>query len=360
MRRAALGVAVALALAVAYLLVWPVPIAPVAWDAPHAPPLTGVLAPNGRLRPVERLGVGAVRGPEAVAFDASGRIHTGTLDGRIVRLDPRSGAVEELAATGGRPLGMAFARDGTLYVCDGEKGLLSVSPSGAVRVVATGHAGVPFRLPNDLDVGPDGTVYFSDSSSRHGLHEIPQALIEHGGGGRLLAYHPDTGRTELLLSGLEFPNGVAVAGDGSYVAVNEMGAYRVTRYWLAGPRRGTSEPLHENLPGLPDNLTWSPARKAFWVALYSPRISALDALARHPFLRTVVVRLPSWTQPTPAPVGWAIAIDEQGRIVESLDDRSPGAYAPVASVRERDGVLWLGTVAADGIGRIPAPPVDRR
>ncbi len=355
-RRTVLGLAVAvLAALAAYLALWPVPVAPVAWDAPPAP-RDPAFAPNDRFRGLERLGVGVARGGEAIAIDASGRPYTGTRDGRILRLDPATRALEEVARTGGRPFGLAFDRAGNLYVCDGEKGLLRLAPTGELTTLVTGFGGVPFRFTDDVDVGPDGTVYFTDASSRFGFHEYREAILEHGGDGRFLAYHPDTGRTELLLSGLQFANGVAVSGDGSYVLVNETGAYRIVRYWLAGPRRGTAEPFAENLPGLPDNLTWSPSRRAFWVALFSPRVPALDALARHPFLRKVALRVPRALQPEPLPQSFAVAVGEDGRISEVLRDASPGAFAPVTSVRERDGVLWIGSLEGDGIGRLAAPP----
>jgi sugar lactone lactonase YvrE len=350
-------VLLAVTLLIAYLCAWPVPVEPVAWTPPKAPAPTGAYAPNERLRAVEWLGRGAVVGPEATALDARGRVHTGTRDGRILRFDPVAGSFETLATPGGRPLGMAFDAAGRLVYCDGAVGLRALAPGGEATTLATGHAGVPFRLADDVAVGPDGTVYFTDASSRFGVHATREAILEHGGDGRLLAYHPDTGRTELLLAGLEFANGVAVAGDGSYVLVNETGAYRITRYWLAGPRRGSAEPFAENLPGLPDNVTWSATRRAFWVALFSPRVPALDALARHPFLRKVVLRVPRALQPEPLPQGFAIALGEDGNVLHVLRDASPGAFAPVTSVRERDGVLWLGNLEGDGIGRVEAPAV---
>ncbi|HET9599490.1 MAG TPA: SMP-30/gluconolactonase/LRE family protein [Anaeromyxobacteraceae bacterium] len=346
-----------LAAALAYLTLWPVPIDAVAWDAPAPPPLTGAFAPNDLLRGAQRVGEGVTPGAEAVAVDAQGRPHTGTRDGRILRFEPSGGAPRTLASTGGRPLGLAFGKGGVLYVCDAVKGLLALDPSGSLRTLATAHGGVRFGFTDDVDVAPDGTVYFSDASSKFGPTQYREDILEHGGRGRLLAWDPATGATRLLLSGLQFANGVAVAGDGSYVLVNETGAYRVTRYWLAGPRRGTSEPFIENLPGIPDNITWSAERRAFWIALFTPRVKALDLLAPHPFLREVVFRLPMAVQPKPARHAWALAVDEQGRVVESLQDRSPEAYAPVTSVREAGGVLWLGSLERDGLARVAAPPL---
>lgn len=349
-------VVVFLAASLTWLFFSPVPIRPVAWKAPPAPKLEGPYAPNDALARVEWLGKGQVQGPEATAVDAAGRIHTGTADGRILRLDPATLAFETVASTGGRPLGLAFGPDGTLYVCDAVKGLLSLAPgSREPRTLATEHRGEPFRFVDDADVGPDGTVYFTDASSRFGPAQYREDVLEHGGNGRLLAWRPSTGTTELLLSGLQFANGVALAGDGASVLVTETGAYRITRYWLEGPRKGTSEVFLDNLPGLPDNLTFSRSRGIFWLALFSPRIPALDTLAPYPFLRQVVYRLPMWLQPQPARHAFALGVDPQGKVVANLQHAAPDAYAPVTSVREHGGWLWLGSLSREALGRVRAP-----
>lgn len=347
----------ALLLLAGYLAAWPVPIEPVAWQAPAAPPRSGPYAPNDRLQVVERVGRGELAGPEATAIDAAGSVYTGARDGRILRLDPGAGSFRLFARTGGRPLGMSFSPGGDLLVADAEKGLLAISPAGELRVLATGQGGVPFRLANDVVVARDGSAYFTDASSRSGLGGVREEVLEHGGRGRLLAWRPQTGAVELLLSGLQFANGIALPEDESYLLVNETGAYRITRYWLAGPKKGTAEPFLENLPGLPDNLTWSRERRAFWVALFSPRLPALDLLAPYPRLRKVVLRLPLWIQPQPEHQALVLAVDESGRVVEWLEDASPGAFAPVTSVREHAGTLWLGSLEEQALGRIAAPPI---
>src|SRR5258708_39238104 len=104
-------------LAIASRAAWPTPIAPAAWEAPSAPALEGRYAPNDGLAKVEWLGRGSLRGPEAVAVDARGRVHAGTLDGRIVRFDPTTGAFETGASTGGPPPGLAFDRAPTPPLC---------------------------------------------------------------------------------------------------------------------------------------------------------------------------------------------------------------------------------------------------
>jgi sugar lactone lactonase YvrE len=36
---------------------------------------------------------------------------------------------------------------------------------GAIEVLATEADGVPFGFTNDVDIAPDGTIYFTDASS---------------------------------------------------------------------------------------------------------------------------------------------------------------------------------------------------
>ncbi|HEX9295371.1 MAG TPA: hypothetical protein VF881_06035 [Polyangiaceae bacterium] len=94
-------------------LIWPASIEPAAWEPLAKPPLVGAWAPNEELTHARLLAKGELRGPEDVAIDSEGRLYGGTIDGKIVRIRS-DGAVEDFAATGGRPLGLRFAPDGTL------------------------------------------------------------------------------------------------------------------------------------------------------------------------------------------------------------------------------------------------------
>ncbi len=53
----------AFVLALAYLLFWPVPVTPVAWDAPKNAGFKGAFARNERLKGLEQLPIGANHGP---------------------------------------------------------------------------------------------------------------------------------------------------------------------------------------------------------------------------------------------------------------------------------------------------------
>src|SRR5690606_32221505 len=86
MKKILLVLAVLTGLAACYLLAWPTPIDPLAYQPPPGPALTGVLAPNTALRAAQHIGAGQLQGPEDTAVDAQGRIYGGTHDGRILRV----------------------------------------------------------------------------------------------------------------------------------------------------------------------------------------------------------------------------------------------------------------------------------
>jgi sugar lactone lactonase YvrE len=106
-------------------------------------------------------------------------------------------------------------------------------------------------LSNDLDVAADGTIYFTDASSKFSLTELRADLLEHQPNGRLLSYDPTTKQTRVLLRNLYFANGVAVSPDQSFVLINDTGTYSVRRYWLKGEKAGQSDVFIDNLPGFP-------------------------------------------------------------------------------------------------------------
>jgi sugar lactone lactonase YvrE len=347
------ALAVAAILVVAYFLFWPVAVDPVAWTPPAPPPPDGPWAPNTALQAAERLAEGAGVGPEDVAVDAEGRVYGGCADGRIVRVAP-GGAWEVFVDTGGRPAGLRFDAAGNLLVCDCERGLLSIDPERNVRVLATEAGGVAIRFADDLDVAADGTVYFSDASTKFGFRDYPLDIIEHRPNGRLLAYDPKTGATRVVLDGLNFANGVAVSDDQTYVLVAESNTYSVRRVWLSGPRAGESEPWIENLPGFPDGIL-SNGRGTYWLALSAPRDRLLDALMPYPFWRKALARLPRFALPGPKRAGFVFGLDASGRVVSSLEDPVGARYANVTNVVERDGWLYLGSLLEPAIGRIRVP-----
>jgi len=357
-KRLVLFVAVAFAIVVLYLVLWPVPISPVAWTPPPAPTLTGQYQKNSLLSSTERLSLGTGTpspgggfAPEDVALDAEGRIYSGLDDGRIMRLQADSTRPEVFANTHGRPLGLAFDPNGNLIVADAIKGLLSIARDGSLTVLTTAADGVPFGCTNDLDVAADGTIYFTDASSKFPLTNFTADLLEHRGNGRLFSYDPKTKATRTLLRDLSFANGVAVSPDQSFVLVVETGAYRIHRVWISGAKQGQSDVFIDNLPGFPDGIS-SNGKDKFWLALVTPRDAGLDALLPRPFLRKVVARLPKFLQPAPKRYSFVISLDTNGHVVDNFQNGSPDCYAEIANAVERNGALYFGSIGESTIGRM--------
>jgi sugar lactone lactonase YvrE len=309
-------------------------ISPVVWQPPPAPDRARRPRGDRELPPLTVLDV-LGRGPEDVLFDDAGRILTGVSDGRILRLSPDGRLVEVLADTGGRPLGLEWLPDGGLLVCDAKAGLLRVSvDDGLVETLLDG-----FAFCNNAAVAPDGTLYVSDSTGRIGIDHYRGELLQHSGTGRLLRRGLGA-ETTVLLEGLQFANGVALAPDGSFLVVAETGAYRLRRWSVAD---GTSAVFVDNLPGFPDNVSTG-TDGLFWVALASPRDAVLDRLLpRPPALRKAAWALPDRLLPQPRSTVWVQAYDPAGRLVHDL--QAPGgAFGFVTGVRERHGTVALGSL----------------
>lgn len=337
----------------AFLLLMPTKVKPVAWTPPPAPSLTsGIYADNQRLKGLERVGTANIEGPEALLLEEDFLI-TGLHDGRVIRASLDGKTTKVLADTGGRPLGLARHPNGLLVIADGVKGLLSLDAQGQLIPLTTTANGVPFGFTDDVAIDKSGHyAYFSDASSRFGYGKDGEAILEHGGDGRLLRYDFQTGKTTVLLDALEFANGVTLGPDDAFVLVNETGAYRISRYWLTGPKAGTHDLFIDNLPGLPDNLSFN-GQSRFWVALYSPRNALLDATAPHPFVRKMLVRA---MMVLPKPVekrAFVLGLDLDGKVIANLQDASSDNYSPITTVREYGGSLYFGSLKADHMARLP-------
>ena len=308
---------------------------------------------TAELRLTGRLATGG-SGPEDVVFDAAGRVLTGLADGTVLRIDPATGERTVLARTGGRPLGLQPCADGSVLVCDHDRGLLRVDPAGAVTVLVDTVDGEPVTFASNVVQAPDGTVWFTTSTSRWDLAHHLGDMFEHSCTGRLLRRDPD-GTVTTVLSGLAFANGLVLAPDGRSLLVAETGRYRVVRHWLAGPRAGATEPFAEDLAGFPDNMSLG-SDGLVWVAVAAPRNPLLDRLLPLPgVLRTLVWNLPAAVRPEAAPVAWVLAFDLDGRLVHDLRS-ADGGYRFVTAVAERDGTLVVGSLAEDDVAVVAVPP----
>ena len=316
---------------------------------------------NNRLAEAEAIGLGELEGPEDVILDRDDHLYCGTRHGEIVRfLAPDYRQSEVFAHVGGFPLGLAFDRQGNLLSCVGAMGLYAISPDRVVtklsaetrRSLTSVVDDARLRDPNDLDIAPDGRVYFTDSTKRYDAHDWTLDSIENRATGRLLVYDPKDGSTTTLLDGYRYTNGVCMAHDNRSLFFAESWACRIHRYWLEGPKAGTAECVIRDMPGYPDNINRA-SDGGYWMAWLGMRTPSFDLSLRHPGMRKRMARrLPQdeWLFPN-INTGGVAKFDETGRIVRVLGDLSGEAHPMVTSMREHKGYLYIGGILNNRIGR---------
>ena len=331
-------------------------------------PANDPFALNDRLGTVETIGMGDVEGPEDVVLDRNDNLYTGTRHGTIVRfLAPDYVKSEVFARIGGHPLGLAFAENGDLLTCVGGMGVYKVSPAGEVSRVTdeTNRSWLSviddsrLRLPDDLDVAPDGRIFFSEATIRYEMADWVVDALEGRGNGRLICHDPATGKTKTLLRGLIFPNGITICRDGQSLLFAETWACRISRYWFDGPNKGKREVLIANLPGYPDNINRG-SDGTYWIALLGLRTPTFDLAMKKPgFRRRMARRIAAdeWLFPN-VNRGCVVRVSESGDILDVLWDLSGENHPSITSTCEHKGHLYLGGVSNNRIGRIPLPDAD--
>lgn len=364
MKRIVYAVLVLLAVLATYLAFWPVPVQPVAWNAPPAPGYHGAHAANTRLAGLTLIPLPqGESGPEHVLL-RDGKLYVAVVSGRILRMNPDGSGSEVYADTGGRVLGFAFDAAGRLIAADAVKGLVAIGTDRGVTVLADQVDGDPIRYANAVVVANNGKIYFSDSSRRFAPAQWGSTfeasvldIVEQRATGRILEYDPATKKTRVVVRGLSFPNGVALSPDEQHLYVAETGRYRIWKVAVdaaqldVGSASAQATVLLDNLPGYPDNLMRG-AGGRIWVGLSGPRNAKVDEMAGKPWLRALTLRLPRALWPLPVPYGHVFAFDDAGRIVADLQDPS-GSYPQTTGVTETAERLYISNLHLGVLGWKP-------
>lgn len=327
-----------------------------AWKPVSMPPASGVWQTNHLLHNTQMVGGAEMIEPEDAIMDKQGRLYGSCKDGKIRRVHP-DGKVDVFADTQGRPLGMTFGPDGTLYVADGMKGLLAISAQGKVQVLVDSYRGKKMYFVDDLDLTPDGMLYFTDASQLvQGTREaeVRPDVLSHVPTGRLFQFNLNTRQLTLVRDGLYFANGVVLSHDQSMLLVAETSTYRILWYGLKGPKQGKWGTFAENLRGFPDNINRS-SDGGYWVALTSPRLGYVDRWI-HPraWLKKLLMTLPEPLLPKPIKASVVVKLNHKGEVVQTLQDPTGKVIANACSANEYNGILYLGHLYhnSPGIGKL--------
>ncbi len=142
---------------------------------------------------------------------------------RIVRLYP-DGHIET-AISVIDPDGSTYDKQHRLWsTSSGLRAIIELSADGkSFEVIADHYQGKKLNTPNDIVIGPDGAIYFTDpiiDLRPDQQQEQPQSIY------RLGADHSLT----LLTRELSAPNGLAFAPDGKYLYVDDDKTREIRRY----------------------------------------------------------------------------------------------------------------------------------
>lgn len=186
---------------------------------PLSPKFSELIASGAKLETVAT-GFGFTEGP---MWDPAGFLYVSdeTIN-KIFRVYP-NGKKEEVIALGD-PDGNTFNRQHRLIDCASVlRAIIEVTPDGKYKVLADRYQGKRLNSPNDVIVGPDGALYFTDPTLDLVAGEKQE--IPFQGVYRL----DDAGNLRLLTRDLTQPNGLAFSPDGKkfYVDDSEQRNIRV-------------------------------------------------------------------------------------------------------------------------------------
>jgi gluconolactonase len=169
-------------------------------------------------------GFGFTEGP---VWDEKGFLYVSDEEiNKIYRLYP-DGKKEEVIALGD-PDGNTFDHEHRLIDCASVlRAIIEVTPDGKYKILADHFEGKRFNSPNDVIVGPDGALYFTDPTLdlvQGEKQEIPfQGVYRLDG----------KGSVQLLTKDLTQPNGLAFSPDGKHFYVDDSEQRNIRIYDVA-------------------------------------------------------------------------------------------------------------------------------
>src|SRR5262249_1785325 len=131
------------------------------------------------------------------------------------------------------------------------RAIVEVQPDGKLRTLADKFEGKRFNSPNDIVLGPDGALYFTDPTldlPKGQKQEIPfQGVYRLG----------RDGDVRLLLKDFQQPNGMGFSPDGKYLYGDDAERRDIRVYDVAANGEMTNGRLfakEEGTDGVPDGM----------------------------------------------------------------------------------------------------------
>ncbi|HUE80505.1 MAG TPA: SMP-30/gluconolactonase/LRE family protein [Pyrinomonadaceae bacterium] len=217
------------------------------------PELKNLLAPGARLEMIAS-GFEFVEGP--VWHPDGYLLFVDFPQSRIMKWHPNEGISIHREPTNGAN-GLVIDREGNVLACEtGPPGRISrTGHEGAPVPVAENYQGKRLNSPNDLTIGADGAIYFTDPV-------FSEAHERRGGLGFRGVYKIGPSQViTLLANDFEWPNGIAISPDQQTLYVNDSARMHVRAFDImtdgtVGNDRIFAElrPWAPHIKGVPDGM----------------------------------------------------------------------------------------------------------
>jgi gluconolactonase len=206
----------------------------------QSPNFWGLIDKNAKLDRVAT-GFGFTEGP---VWDPSGFLYVSDeITNKIFRVYASDGRKEEVISLGD-PDGNTYDQHGRLIDCASVlRAIIAVSKNGEYKILADHFEGKRFNSPNDVIVGPDGVLYFTDPTLD--LPEGQKQEIPFQGVYRL----DSSGNVRLLTKELTQPNGLAFSPDGKRFYVDDSQQRNIRVYDFAADSTLTNGRIFGEEPG---------------------------------------------------------------------------------------------------------------
>ena len=203
---------------------------------------------------------------EGIAWGMDGYIYAGGEAGQVYRIDPAKPEAKVFANSGGFLLGLALDGSHNIYACDaGHAVVQHITPEGRVRTYSSGIPDEQFILPNYPAFDRQGNLYVCDSGKWKEDN------------GKIFKIHPG-GESDVWCRELtEFPNGLALSADGTYLYVAmSLNPPRISRIAIGfDGSAGSVETVVEMPKAVPDGLAFDTTGNLY-ISCYRP-----DAVYRY-------------------------------------------------------------------------------